>query len=538
MIQPFLYKLSNYTKNNIPPDLIKAAELISQDKLKKAEPILRNYLNDDPLDVNAMKLLADIGVKFRAYKDAGYLLTRALDLAPDYDEARLSYANLLYKRQLPFEALKEIDLLLDKDKDNAQYLTLKAVNLALANQHDNALEIFEIIINDKKIENNQLHLSYGHTLRAVGRIEEAIVSYKKAISTKTGYGEAYWSLANLKTYKFTNKDINELKVLLNNKDCKIDDYYHLLFALGKAEEDRKNFEAAMAAYSKGNTIKSKQVPWDSIKFTNECNELIDFFSQEQLQALDGVGNKNTDPIFVVGLPRSGSTLVEQILSSHSLVEGTTELQNIIALSRKIANKKNSNSKSEYPSSLKSIEKAEFKEMGGAYLKNTLDQRVTDKPYFIDKMPNNFVHIGLIHLILPNAKIIDARRNSMDCSFSCYKQLFGSGQGFTYSQNRIGNYYLDYLKIMDHWDKVLPGKVHRVIYENMVEDTENEIRNLLKFCELDFEEDCLNFYKTKRTVRTPSSEQVRQPIYNKGIGQWRNFDNWLDTLKKTLSMENN
>jgi len=221
-----------------------------------------------------------------------------------------------------------------------------------------------------------------------------------------------------------------------------------------------------------------------------------------------------------------------------LVEGTTELQNIIALSRKIANKKNSNSKSEYPSSLKNIDKAEFKEMGGAYLKNTLDQRVTDKPYFIDKMPNNFIHIGLIHLILPNAKIIDTRRNPMDCSFSCYKQLFGSGQGFTYSQNRIGNYYLDYLKIMRHWDKVLPGKVHRVIYENMVEDTENEIRNLLKFCELDFEEDCLNFYQTKRTVRTPSSEQVRQPIYNKGIGQWRNFDNWLDTLKKTLGMENN
>ena len=294
----------------------------------------------------------------------------------------------------------------------------------------------------------------------------------------------------------------------------------------------------MAAYSKGNTIKSKQVPWDSIKFTNECDELIDFFTQEELQALDGVGNKNTDPIFVVGLPRSGSTLVEQILSSHSLVEGTTELQNIIALSRKIANKKNSNSKSEYPSSLKNIDKVEFKEMGGAYLKNTLDQRVTDKPYFIDKMPNNFIHIGLIHLILPNAKIIDTRRNPMDCSFSCYKQLFGSGQGFTYSQNRIGNYYLDYLKIMRHWDKVLPGKIHRVIYENMVEDTENEIRNLLKFCELDFEEDCLNFYKTKRTVRTPSSEQVRQPIYNKGIGQWRNFDNWLDTLKKTLSIENN
>ena len=528
--------MSNYTKNNIPADLIKAAELISEDKLKKAEPILRNYLNNDPLDVNAMKLLADIGVKFRAYKDAGYLLTRALDLAPDYDEARLSYANLLYKRQLPFEALREIDILLDKDKDNAQYLTLKAVNLALANQHDNALEIFEIIINKKKIKNNQLHLSYGHTLRAVGRITEAIISYKKAISTKTGYGEAYWSLANLKTYEFTDEDINEIKVLLNIKECKIDDYYHLLFALGKAEEDRENFESAMAAYSKGNTIKSKQVPWDSKNFTNECNELINFFTKEQLKVLDGVGDKNTDVIFIVGLPRSGSTLIEQILSSHSLVEGTTELQNIIALSRKIANKKNNNSKSEYPSSLKSIDISEFKKMGNAYLKNTLDQRVTDKPYFIDKMPNNFIHIGLIHLILPNAKIIDARRNPMDCSFSCYKQLFGSGQGFTYSQNRIGNYYLDYLKIMDHWDKVLPGKVYRVLYENMVEDTEIEIQNLLEYCELDFEESCINFYKTKRTVRTPSSEQVRQPIYKKGIGQWENFDVWLGTLKKTLNSE--
>ncbi|MAR95023.1 MAG: hypothetical protein CMD46_01505 [Gammaproteobacteria bacterium] len=536
-MQPFLlYKLSNYTKNNIPADLIKAAELISEDKLKKAEPILRNYLNNDPLDVNAMKLLADIGVKFRAYKDAGHLLTRALDLAPDYDEARLSYANLLYKRQLPFEALREIDILLDKDKDNAQYLTLKAVNLALANQHDNALEIFEIIINKKKIKNNQLHLSYGHTLRAVGRITEAIISYKKAISTKTGYGEAYWSLANLKTYEFTDEDINEIKVLLNIKECKIDDYYHLLFALGKAEEDRENFESAMAAYSKGNTIKSKQVPWDSKNFTNECNELINFFTKEQLKVLDGVGDKNTDVIFIVGLPRSGSTLIEQILSSHSLVEGTTELQNIIALSRKIANKKNNNSKSEYPSSLKSIDISEFKKMGNAYLKNTLDQRVTDKPYFIDKMPNNFIHIGLIHLILPNAKIIDARRNPMDCSFSCYKQLFGSGQGFTYSQNRIGNYYLDYLKIMDHWDKVLPGKVYRVLYENMVEDTEIEIQNLLEYCELDFEESCINFYKTKRTVRTPSSEQVRQPIYKKGIGQWENFDVWLGTLKKTLNSE--
>ena len=426
--------MKQYTKDNIPTELIKAAELIAEDKLKKAEPILRDYLKNNPLDVNAMKLLADIGIKFRAYKDAGYLLVRALDLSPDYDQARLSYANLLYKRQLPFEALEQISILLKKEKNNIQYLTLKAVNLALANQHDDALEIFELIIKDKKVVNNQLHLSYGHTLRAVGRLDEAIESYKNAISTKVGYGEAYWSLANLKTFDFTENDINEIK-----------------------------------------------------KF-------------------QGVGDKNSDPIFVVGLPRSGSTLIEQILSSHSLVEGTTELQNIIALSRKIANKKSSNSKSEYPTAIKNMNNSEFKEMGTAYIRNTLDQRVTDKPYFIDKMPNNFIHIGLIHLILPNAKIIDARRNPMDCCFSCYKQLFGSGQGFTYSQNRIGNYYLDYLKIMEHWDKVLPNKVHRVVYENMVENTEIEIKKLLEYCQLDFEENCLSFNK------------------------------WLDPLKETLKME--
>lgn len=528
--------MNAYSKDNIPEALIQAAKYISEDKLKKAEPILRDYLMEYPMDVNAMKLLADIGVKFRAYKDAGYLLTRALDLSPEYDPARLSYANLLYKRQLPFEALKHINILLEKEPNNNQYLTLKAVNLALANQHDQALTIFEKIIKDHGVKNNQLHLSYGHTLRAVGRLDEAIDSYKSAISSKTGYGEAYWSLANLKTYKFTDNDMKSLHALLNDKDCKIDDYFHLLFALGKAEEDAKNFESAMAAYTKGNTIKSKQVPWDSRNFTNECNELINFFTRDFIKQYEGVGDKNSDPIFVVGLPRSGSTLVEQILSSHSLVEGTTELQNIIALSRKIANKKDSSSKSEYPFALKNMKKSEFKKMGKAYIENTLDQRVTDKPYFIDKMPNNFVHIGLIHLILPNAKIIDTRRNPMDCCFSCYKQLFGSGQGFTYSQNRIGNYYLDYLKLMQHWNKVLPNKVHRVVYEDMVENTEVEIRKLLDFCELDFEEDCLNFFKTKRTVRTPSSEQVRQPIYKKGVGQWEYFEPWLDPLKETLKME--
>ncbi|KRO33434.1 MAG: hypothetical protein ABS15_06900 [SAR86 cluster bacterium BACL1 MAG-120823-bin87] len=515
--------------NQIPSKLYEATELIAKNKLKKAEPLLRECLKDNPLDVNAMKLLADIGIKFRAYRDAGNLLARALDLAPDFHLARLSYANLLYKRQLPFESLKQIDKLLEVEPNNVQYLTLKAVNKALANDHNSALEIFEIITT-KYPNNNLVHLHYGHTLRAVGRLDEAINSYKLAIENQASFGEAYWSLANLKTYKFTDDDIYNIQQLLNKPDCSIDDYYHLLFALGKAQEDKKNFKLAMAAYVKGNSVKSKQVPWKSEDFKKECDDIINFFTIDLFNKFDGVGDKNTDVIFILGLPRSGSTLVEQILASHSLVEGTTELQNIIALSRKIGDKKSTNDISKYPKIIETFDKAQFKQMGESYLENTLDQRVTDKPYFIDKMPNNFSHIGLIHLILPNAKIIDARRNPMDCCYSCYKQLFGSGQGFSYSFNRIGNYYLDYLRLMSHWDQTLPKKIYRVTYEDMVSNTESEIRKLLDYCGLEFEENCLNFYNNKRAVRTPSSEQVRQPIYDSGLKYWKNFEDELSPLK--------
>ena len=258
------------------------------------------------------------------------------------------------------------------------------------------------------------------------------------------------------------------------------------------------------------------------KYSKLVNNLFNKF--------DGVGDKNTDVIFILGFARSGSTLVEQILASHSLVEGTTELQNIIALSRKIGDKKSTNDISKYPKIIETFDKAQFKQMGESYLENTLDQRVTDKPYFIDKMPNNFSHIGLIHLILPNAKIIDARRNPMDCCYSCYKQLFGSGQGFSYSFNRIGNYYLDYLRLMSHWDQTLPKKIYRVTYEDMVSNTESEIRKLLDYCGLEFEENCLNFYNNKRAVRTPSAEQVRQPIYDSGLKYWKNFEDELSPLK--------
>ena len=523
-------------KKIIPEKLYEASVLLASNKQHKAEKLLREYLYENPLDVNAMKLLADIGIKQRAYLDAGNLLIRALDIEPEYDEARLSYANLLHARQLPFESLKQLEILLEKNPKNIHYLNLKAVNLAQANQHAEALNLFREIkkrFNSKTLNNGQFYLQFGHTLRANGDIKEAIEAYLEAIKCKEGYGEAYWGLANLKTYKFSQDDFTKIKKLLNDKDCKRHDYFHLLFTLGKAEEDRGNFQNSIAAYMKGNQIKSREVLWNVNEFAEECKKIKNFFTTEFFEQFKDVGSDLSDPIFVVGLPRSGSTLVEQILSSHSLIEGTTEHQNIIALSRKISKKRKSSDKSHYPSGILDIEKNEFKKMGEAYINNTLDQRNTSKPYFIDKMPNNFFHIGLIHLILPNAKIIDARRNPMDCCFSNYKQLFGSGQGFTYSLNRIANYYIEYINLMNHWEKVLPGKVHRVVYEDMVRDTKNEIEKLIEFCGFEIEADCFQFYKNKRAVRTPSSEQVRQPIYSKGIGYWKNFEEWLTPLKEIL-----
>jgi len=524
------FKLKQKNLNlNLPKELFEAAKLVSESRYKKAEPILRDYLKKDPLDVNAMKLLADIGIEFRAYKEAGYLLSRALDLFPDFHFARFSYANLLYKRQLPLESIEQLDQLLAIDPDNIQWLSLKAVNYALANNHEEALNLFKFIIKNFPA-NTQIYLSYGHTLRAIGKIKKAIDAYYKAISFNRGAGEAYWSLANLKTHKFTKDDIDNMEALLKDKNCPYDDYSHLLFAMGKAKEDAGDYRSSIAAYIKGNQVKSSRVPWDARGFSAECNELQDFFNRELFDDLQGVGSSIQDPIFILGLPRSGSTLIEQILASHSKVEGTTELQNIIALSRKIANKTTANDPSHYPGALREIKTEDFKKMGEAYISNTRSQRITSKPFFIDKMPNNFSHIGLIHLILPNAKIIDARRNPMDCCYSCYKQLFGSGQGFSYSFNRIGNYYLDYLRLMSHWDQTLPKKIHRVTYEDMVSNTESEIRKLLDYCGLEFEENCLNFYNNKRAVRTPSSEQVRQPIYDSGLKYWKNFEDELSPLK--------
>jgi tetratricopeptide (TPR) repeat protein len=376
------------------------------------------------------------------------------------------------------------------------------------------------------------YMNYGHTLKTVGRLDESISAYRKSIELRPATGEAYWSLANLKTFRFTDRDIADMRAQIVDEGGDPDEQAHLLFALGKAFEDREQFDESFEYYRRGNETRGQ--------YHRHLAKINIFNTARQIKVLDAAffaahssqGCPARDPIFVVGLPRAGSTLVEQILASHSQVEGTTELPDIIAISRRLGQASREKPAGRYPEILAELLPEQFQKLGESYLESTRVQR-HGTPFFIDKMPNNFQHIGLIHLMLPNAKIIDARRHPMACCFSGFKQLFARGQTFTYGLTDIGHYYRDYVTLMDHWDEVLPGRVHRVQYEEMVADSENQIRRLLEYCELDFEEQCLRFYETERAVRTPSSEQVRRPIYTEGLEQWRNFEKHLGPLKEAL-----
>ena len=514
------------------PELAEAFRLLHDGKQGKAETIVRNLLKKHPTEVTAIKVLSDIGVKVGQLKDACNLLERCLELAPNYHAARHSYAVVLMRRQMPEAAIEEADRLLAQDPDNPNFLTLKASILNRIGNQSEALEIYETVL--KNYPNQaRAQMSYGHTLHAVGQLDESIEAYKKCIDLSPEVGEAYWSLANLKTFRFSDEDIDNMRRQVTSEGGDADDQSHLAFSLGKALEDRKEFDEAFKFYKRGNAIR---------KISHRHNQKVNVLdSLRQVRALPrgffeqrkGWGCPAPDPIFIVGLPRAGSTLLEQILASHSQVEGTAELMDIIAISRKLGDKNRENPAGKYPEILAELTQEQVRELGESYLETTRIQRTTDAPFFIDKMPNNFLHAGLIHLILPNSKIIDARRHPMGGCFSGFKQLFARGQTFTYSLEDIGKYYRDYVRVMDHWDDVLPGRVHRVQYEEMVSDTEAQIRALLEYCGLEFEEQCLRFYETERSIRTPSAEQVRKPIYKEGMEQWRNFEDYLDPLKDAL-----
>jgi tetratricopeptide (TPR) repeat protein len=512
------------------PELVEATRCLRGGRLPQAERTVREVLKKSPGDVVAIRLLAEIGLNVGKVDESIGLYERCLELAPGFALARQNYVVALSRRQRFDEALAQVGQLLDAEPRNPNYRLLRGSLLVKKGEHRVALALYEEFLQEYPLQAGA-HLNYGHTLKTVGRLDESIAAYRTSIALQPTTGEAYWSLANLKTFRFSDEDIRNMQAELD-EDGDPDDQSHLLFALGKAMEDRERFDESFAYYAKGNAIRGKRQPYSA--------KINVYDTARQIKALDaqffaerrGWGCPSPDPIFIIGLPRAGSTLLEQILASHSQVEGTTELPDIIAISRRLGRKSPANPSSKYPEILASLTEDEAARLGEGYLESTRVQR-RDTPYFIDKMPNNFKHVGLIHLILPNATIIDARRHPMAGCFSCFKQLFARGQRFTYRLEDLGHYYRDYVRLMEHWDAVLPGRVLRVQYEDMVADSEAQIRRVLEHCGLAFEEGCLRFYETERAVRTPSSEQVRQPVYSHGLEQWRNFEAHLGPLKAAL-----
>jgi tetratricopeptide (TPR) repeat protein len=480
--------------------------------------------------VIAIRLLADIGIRVGVFDDAQKLLERCLELDPDFDLARLNYADVLKKRERLIPALEQVDKLLEKNPGRFPYLVTRAGVLINMGDFERAIPAYEEIL-ERFPARPKITLGLGHALKTVGRLDESIASYRKTIELQPGFGDAYWSLANLKTFRFEDSDIEAMKTQLDNDDCSQEDYFHLCFALGKAYQDRHQFDDSFHFYKLGNDLKKKLEGYDADGTSHAVAAVCQQCTPELLKASQGC--LAPDPIFIVGLPRSGSTLLEQILASHSQVDGTKELVHILALVRRLSGKRRRVDESRYPKILNELTADDLKAFGEEYLRRSAVQR-GDAPYFIDKAPNNFLHAGLIKMILPNAKIIDARRHPMGSCFSGYTQLFAKGQAFTYGLDNVGRYFCDYVKVMDHWDKVLPGEVLCVQYEDVVNDTETQVRRILDFCGLPFEQACLEFYKTDRAIRTPSSEQVRQPIYKGGLDMWRNYEPHLDNLKDALA----
>ena len=510
-----------------PAEVVTAYTLFSDGELGRAEELARSFLLEHGHHVEAMRLLARIAMARDIHIDAQALLEGILELAPGDHSARFDLAQVLLKRQLYLEAGGQAEKLLAAEPANRGYRTLHALTQVGLGRHQRAIELYrELLVGAQQPA--ELHLSIAHLLKTLGNTEAAIEEYRVAASQRVDYGDAYWSLANLKTYRFTDEQIAQMIAAEGASSTSGEDRYHLCFALGKALEDRREYERSFGYYDRGNALKRAS--------SDYCPELIERYTRLQIEVcsrafLDrhrGCGLPDTAPIFIVGLPRSGSTLIEQILASHSQVEGTYELPDVPRIVAELHGRD-----SRYPQVLSSMGAEDLRRLGGKYMSDTRAYRSTARARFIDKMPNNFRHIGLIHLMLPNAKIIDARREPMACCFANFKQLFAEGQLFTYSLEDIARYYRTYLELMRHWDEALPGRVLRVHYEDLVEDLEGNVRRLLEFCGLEFEPACVEFHQTERSVRTASSEQVRRPIYREGLAQWRHYEPWLGPLREAL-----
>ena len=520
----------------LPPQIVQAGSLFCDGESASAETIIRAYLRTSGTHVEAVRLLGRIAHQRHALDDAQGLLEEALRLAPTYRAARADYARVLIDRQKHLQAREEVASLLKLEPDNRDYLSLHATVCAGLGEHERAITLYrELVAAAPSWAHLQLLL--GNSLKAVGRQGDAIESYRAAAAARPSFGDAYWSLANLKTYRFTAEEIERMRAEEAAPATQLTDRYHLCFSLGKAFEDRGEYAESWRYYERGNALKRAQSRYDPIFTQTNTREQIKVCTPGFFAAHAGAGVPDPTPIFIVGLPRAGSTLIEQVLASHSQVEGTQELSDIEHIVRELQGREPDANNPRYPAVLAELGREDLRRLGEKYIRGTRAYRKGQpgmgQPFFIDKMPNNFRHIGLIHLMLPKAKIIDVRREPMACCFSNLKQLFASGQEFTYSIESMAHYYRSYLELMRHWDSVLPGRVLRLWYEDVVEDVEGSVRRVMQHCELEFEPGCVEFYKTARSVSTASSEQVRQPIFRTGLSQWRHYEAWLGPLEEAL-----
>ncbi|HEY0801229.1 MAG TPA: sulfotransferase [Steroidobacteraceae bacterium] len=520
------------TLKNLPADVVSATAFFLDGDLAPAEAIIRAFLLKHGNHIEAMRLLARIGIAHDVLDDAEILLEAVLELAPDYKIARFEYARVLLDRHKHTRAIEELEKLLALEPANRQFKTLFATACVGIGANEKALALYrQLLIGAPQAA--ELHLSIAHSLKTLGKRAESIEAYRAASAARPDYGDAYWSLANLKTYRFAGDELARMRAEEAKPSTSPVDRCHLCFALGKALEDLGDYEESYRYYERGNQLKRAESRYRPEIIERNTQMQIATCTRELFARREGVGSRSPDPIFIVGLPRSGSTLLEQILASHSQVEGTHELADIQRIVHELQGRDESEQAApRYPRVLQDLSPEDFLRLGEKYQSDTRVYR-TDKPFFIDKMPNNFRHIGLIHLILPKAKIIDARREPMACCFSNFKQLFASGQEFTYSIEDIARYYRTYLELMRHWNAVLPGRILKIDHEDIVDELEPNVRSLLDFCGLEFESACLDFHKTERSVRTASSEQVRQPIFRDGLDQWKNFEPWLAPLKLAL-----
>lgn len=495
---------------------------LNENRLDVAERLLKPHLKEDPFDAAAIRMLAELAARIGRWRDAENLLRRAVELAPGWTAAKANLALVLGRMGRPAEAMELLEDIFEEEPEDLGHWNLKAATLGRLGDFDEAIRLYQGVL-ERSPGIPRVWLSYGHMLKTVGRQTDAIEAYRKAIALEPTLGDAWWSLANLKTVRFDDSDLAAMGEALGTENLSEEDHFHLDFALGKAMHDLGRANEAFAHYAKANALRLKSQPYDPDDITRTVDRSVIAFTAKAFEERHG-GSEARDPIFIVGMPRAGSTLVEQILSSHSQVEGTSELPDLPLLTRRPG---------PYPKGILEASVEERRELGEEYLKRAGVQRRTDRPFFIDKLPNNWLYVPFIHLVLPNAKIIDARRHPIACCLSNFRQHFARGQAFTYDLEHVGRYYADYVRLMAHIDAVLPGRVHRVIYERMVDDTEGEIRSLLNYCDLAFEPQVLEFYKTERPVRTASSEQVRQPIYRDATDEWRTYERHLEPLKRAL-----